>query len=69
MSHLGIVEEFNKDKEEWQLYVNRLEQFFAASDIANKKKVPQMLNVIGAEMYCLLNDLIIPAKPKTKTFK
>ena len=69
MSHLGIVEEFNKDKEEWQLYVNRLEQFFAASDIANKKKVPLMLNVIGAEMYRLLNDLIIPAKPKTKTFK
>ena len=42
---------------------------FAANDIANEKKVPLMLSVIGPETYRLLNDLIFPAKPKTKTFK
>ena len=68
MSYLGNVGEFNKDKE-WQLYVDRLEQFFAANGIANEKKVPLMLSVIGAETYRLLNDLFFPAKPKTKTFK
>ena len=69
MSYLGNVGEFNKDEKEWQLYVDRLEQFFAANDSANEKKVLLMLSVIGAETYCLLNDFIFPAKPKTKTFK
>ena len=31
--------------------------------------MPLMLNVIGAETYRLLNDLVFLAKPKTKTFK
>ena len=69
MSYLENVGEFNKDQEEWQLYVDRLKQFFAVNDIADKKKVPLMLNVIGAEPHRLLNDLVFPAKPKTKTFK
>ena len=69
MSYLRNVGEFNKNKEEWQLYVDRLEQFFAANDIANEKKVPLMLSVIGAETYRLLNHSVFPAKPKTKTFK
>ena len=69
MSYLGNVGEFNKHKEEWQLYVYRLEQFFAANDIANEKKVPLMLSVTGAETFRLLNDLVFPAKLKTKTFK
>ena len=69
MSYLGNVGEFNKDKEEWQLYVDRLEQFFTANGIAKEKKVPLMLSVIGTETYRLLNDLVFPAKPKTKTFK
>ena len=69
MSYLENVGEFSKDKEEWQLYVDRLEQFFAANDIANENKVPLMLNVIGAETYRLLNGFVFPAKPKTKTFE
>ena len=69
MSYLENVGEFNKDKEEWQLFVDRLGQFFALNDIADEKKVSLTLNVIGAETYRSLNDSVFPAKPKPKTFK
>ena len=64
-----MLENSIKIKEEWQLYVDRLEQFFAVNGIADEKKVPLMLNVIGAETYRSLNDSVFSAKPKPKTFK
>ena len=62
--------EFDKNKEVWHLYIDRLEQFFVANDITDEKRVPSLLlSVMGAETYYLLNDLILPAKPKSKSFK
>ena len=70
MGLIGTPGEFNKNKEVWHLYVDRLEQFFfVTNSITDKKKVPLLLSVMGAETYHLLSDLIYLAKPKSNSSK
>ena len=66
---LGKIDEFDKTKEEWTQYVERMDHFFAANDIteASKKKLV-LLSVIGPSTYALLRNLVSPAKPGDKTY-
>jgi hypothetical protein len=61
---IGVYEE----SEEWVSYSERLEQYFEANDIADGKKVPTLLSVIGAKTYSLLRSLTAPQKPSQKTY-
>lgn len=67
---LGRIEEFDPDKEEWSIYVERLQHFFQANGIAEEdKKRAVLLSVMGAGAYKLVRSLVAPAKPGKKSFK
>ena len=48
-------------------YLERVQLFFKANRIADKKKVPVLLSVIEEQTYALLSDLLAPDKPESKT--
>ena len=66
---IGHVEPFQLGVEDWDQYMEMLEQYFIANDIAAEKKVAVLLTMVGAKTYSLLRDLIAPTKPATKTYE
>ena len=47
-----------------------LDYYFVVNDITNaENKCAVLLFVVGAMTYCLLRNLIAPAKPDEKTYK
>ena len=66
MAKLGHVDSFNVD---WNLYVERLGQYFVANDVTtDAKKVAILLTVMGSKAYELLHSLLAPAVPSTKKY-
>ena len=58
-------------KEEIESYLERLEQFLLATDVANDntaKRKAVLLASIGAEHYQVLKDLAFPTSPSNKSF-
>jgi hypothetical protein len=69
MNTFGNIGEFQAEKETWQLYVERLTQFYEANDVkALGKKRAILLTVCGAETFKLISSLVAPAKPGEKSF-
>lgn len=68
MALIGTIGEFVPKSESWTAYVERVEQFFLANEIAEEKQVPTLLSVMGPSTYGLLRNLVQPAKPKDKTY-
>lgn len=66
---LGRMQEFEPETESITAYLERLQNFFDANDIADAKKVPVLLSVIGRNTYALLRNLVAPNAPKDKSFK
>lgn len=62
----GQVGEFDRDKEDWTSYVERLQHFFTANKIEGKQRVPVFLTSIGAATYTILRSLTAPGKPGDK---
>ena len=56
MTAFGKIESFDATKENWETYVERVEQFFLANDIDDGHKVPTLLSLIGGKAYTLLRD-------------
>ena len=66
---LGHIKEFDGTKEDWPLYVERLEHFLAANGISDgEKKRAVLLSVIGAPTYKILRSVVSPSKPGEKTY-
>ena len=66
---LGRIEEFDRHREDWQQYVERLQFYFTANCITTEeKKRAVFLSVIGALTYRVLRNLLTPDKPGDKTF-
>lgn len=65
---IGSIPEFNGSVDDWNVYQERLEQFFEVNDIAAQKQVALLISVIGADSYKTLRDLCHPVLPKNKTF-
>ena len=52
---------FEGTDEEWDLYVKRLESFFAANKVTDKaQKKAILLSVCGMKTYCLIRSLVEP---------
>ena len=58
----GRIGEYDKDKEEWKAYVERLQHFFAANKIEEKQRLSVFLSTIGASTYQILRGLVAPRK-------
>ena len=51
---IGNVGEYNELKETWKSYTDRVAQFFGANQVANNRKVPALLAIMGGKTYGLL---------------
>ena len=65
----GKVEWFDPATEDWSTYVERLEHYFIANDIATEaKRRSTLLTVAGPEVYSLACNLVAPNKPGDKSY-
>ena len=67
MATYGQLQEYKPESENITAYLERVEVFFRANDIAADKQVPVFLSVVGGKTYSLLRDLTSPEKPQDKT--
>ena len=60
----GSIGEYRSEREEWDSYVKRLDQYFVANDVTNAaKKKALLLSLCGAETYTLVRNLVVPDRP------
>lgn len=65
MATLGILPEFDPKKQDWDVHLKRLQQFFIANEITDEeKKRAIVLNTLTEEAYKLTINLCIPKKPE-----
>ena len=65
---IGKVEEFQPELESIAAYLERMELFFDANNIATGRRVPMFLSVIGSKHYSLLRNLLAPEKPSEASY-
>lgn len=68
MNTIGNIEQFNVKSDKWNIWIERLEQFFIVNDIKDEKKVPALLTLAGTDAYTLFKDLCMPDLPANKTY-
>ena len=65
----GSVGPFDSSQEDWRSYTERLEQYFAANDVAGAAKQRAiLLSACGASTYQLIRNLVAPDLPKDRSF-
>ena len=67
-SFIGQVEEFIPGLD-WKHYVERVEMFFKVNCVAEDKKVPTILTLMGDKMYALLRNIVSPRRPTDLSFE
>mgnify|MGYP000067250698 CR=1 FL=1 len=67
-SFIGQVEEFIPGSD-WKHYVERVEMFFEVNSVAEDKKVPTILTLMGNKMYALLRNIVSPRRPRDLSFE
>jgi len=65
---IGKIEPFDDGLEDWPTYVERVEQYFVANNVADDKRVASLLSLIGSRTYGLLCSLTTPDKPSEKPY-
>ena len=65
----GKTEEFNSEVESFSAYHERVECFFVANEIPEKKQVAVLLSIISTKNFSLLRDLLSLEKPSSKSVK
>ena len=64
----GTISEFDPSVETITAYLEQLQLYFAANHVADVRKVPVLLTVIGPKVYTLLRGLLAPTLPKEKNY-
>ena len=68
MATHGAVGPFNVDREDWLLYIERLQQYFIANEVKEDRQRAILLSVCGAPTYQVIRNLAVPRKPTAFTF-
>ena len=69
MATHGSIGEFKNAQEDWQSYIERLQQYFVANDVKTAEKQRAiLLSAVGGPTYQLIRNLLAPEKPHNKTF-
>ncbi|XP_059614960.1 uncharacterized protein LOC132260692 [Phlebotomus argentipes] len=66
---IGNIPEFYAGAQDWNVYSERLEQFFLVNNIPDDKRSALLISVIGNDTYKALRDLCHPQLPKDKPFE
>ena len=64
---IGRLDEFQMGKDDFDCYIERMEQYFVANAVPENKQVAAFLTAIGGPAYELLRNLVSPTAPKDKT--
>lgn len=68
MALFGEIPKFYSAHDDWQVFTERLEQFFEINDVVEEKKRAILLTSISDDVYKTLRDVCHPVLPKNKTF-
>lgn len=68
MALIGELPKFDCIADDWQVYTERLEQFFEINDVQDDKKRAILISSIGDDTYKTLRNLCHPLLPKNKTY-
>lgn len=68
MAMIGEMPTFNSKNDDWQVYTERLEQFFVMNDIPEEKKKAILITSIDSDIYKILRDVCYPVQPAEKSF-
>lgn len=66
---IGTLPEFYGQADDWNVYEERLDQFFEVNDIPEAKRTAVLISCVGSNTYKTLRDLCHPALPKNKEFE
>lgn len=55
--------------DDWEIFIERLDQYFLANLIEAQRKVPVLLTSVSETVYKILKNLCNPEKPSTKTYE
>ena len=66
---IGRMEEFNSENESISAYLERFSLFVSVNGIAEEKRAPTLLLVLGKDHYTLIRGLVSPDKPEDKSLK
>ena len=67
-SRLGQLSEFHPGQDWLSVYLEQFEMYVKANSIAEDRKAPLFLTVIGPTVNSLLHDLFAPVSPTEKTY-
>ena len=66
---IGRLNEFQRGKDNFDCYMDRMEQYFIENSIVEEKQVAVFLTAIGGPTYELLRNLVSPDAPKDKSLE
>uniref|UniRef100_A0A182MKT6 Retrotransposon gag domain-containing protein n=1 Tax=Anopheles culicifacies TaxID=139723 RepID=A0A182MKT6_9DIPT len=66
---IGTIPEFIINCDDWNVYYERLEQFFEVNEIVPEKRSAFLISCIGSHAYKSLRDLCHPSLPKDRPFE
>ena len=69
MTSFGKIDVFQPESEVFSAYLERIELYFEANGIEEKKQVPVFLSLLDAKTYSLLRTLVAPDSPRGKSLK
>ena len=66
---IGQLREFDRSKESFEAYIERLENFMKPNGVKSENQVAVLLTAIGPETYGLLRNLLTPEKPDARSYE
>lgn len=67
MAAIGHLDEFQVGKDDFDCYMDQMEQYLIVNAIAEEKQIAVFLTAIGGSVYKLLKHLVLPDTPKDKS--
>ena len=66
---IGQLRDFDRSKESFEAYIERLENFMKANGVKSENQVAVLVTAIGPETYGLLRNLLTPEKPDARSYE
>lgn len=68
MAAIGSIKPYMPESESTTAYLERVQLYLSANNIAEERHVAVLLSVIGSQTYALLRNLVVPDKPGDTSF-
>ena len=69
MAQIGHIEKFNRDTDDWSMYIERVQFYFNANGIPDAKKKAALLSLVGPDTFKILSSLLVPERPADKSYE